>query len=218
MSNLKLISLCAYLTDTDVKWRPVDHRATKMVKAVKGDPINGHFHAKVGDRYLKYDQTNVQKFVDRVPPALARHILRHNDEQATIVPIPNSHVVAADTEGFKTFEMATKIAEHSKGLLRVEPALVFEEPQIKSRKGGPRAPEHFEEAYKIIKRVKGPIILFDDVCTGGGHLIGAHWRLHNDNNSPVVLACTFGRSTKEQLENPIGLHIEELDVEKCDWL
>jgi hypothetical protein len=30
--------------------------------------------------------------------------------------------------------------------------------------------------------------------------------------SPVVLACTFGRSTKEQLENPVGLHEEELDL------
>jgi hypothetical protein len=48
LATLKLISICAYLTDGDVKWRPEDHRATKMVKAVKGDPIKGYFSSVVG--------------------------------------------------------------------------------------------------------------------------------------------------------------------------
>jgi hypothetical protein len=61
--------------------------------------------------------------------------------------------------------------------------------------------------------LKGPIILLDDVCTGGGHLIGAHWRLHSEK-SPVVLACAFGRSTKEQIQNPVGLREDELDLTK----
>ncbi|MGY4399318.1 hypothetical protein [Bradyrhizobium sp. USDA 3315] len=214
LPQLKLISVCAYLTDTDVKWRPEDYRASKMVKAIKGDPIKGYFSSQVGGKWRKYDQKTVQQFVARVPRALSANILRHYETAATIVPIPNSHVMAPDTAGFKTLELANKIAEHSNGLFKVEPALVFKEVQQKSREGGPRAPEHFEDAYKVIAEIEGPIILFDDVCTGGGHLIGAHWRLHNETDSPVVLACTFGRSTKEQRKNPVGLYAEDIDVSR----
>lgn len=211
MPSLNLISLCAYLTDTDLKWRPEDHRASKMVKAIKGDPINGYFSSRVGGKWRKYDQKNVSEFVNRVPRALAINILRHHDRPATIVPIPNSHVISPTTPGFKTLELAQKIALHSNGNFSVCPALVFPEAQKKSREGGPRDPAHFEKVYKVTNAVKGPIILLDDVCTGGGHLIGAYRRLHS-NDSPVVLACTFGRSTNEQVENPVGLRAEELDV------
>ena len=77
----------------------------------------------------------------------------------------------------------------------VEPALVFDKVQQKSREGGPRDPKHFEQAYRVIRDLKGPLILLDDVCTGGGHLIAAHRRLHRPE-SPVVLACTFCRTTQ----------------------
>ncbi|MVT70001.1 hypothetical protein GPL21_33500 [Bradyrhizobium pachyrhizi] len=43
------------------------------------------------------------------------------------------------------------------------------------------------------------------------HLISAYRRL-NSEKSPVSLACTFGRSTKEQQANPVGLKLEELSV------
>ena len=211
MGGLKLISVCAYLTDADVKWRPEDHRATKMVKALKGDPINGYFHSVVGGVYRKYNQSNVHEFVDRIPRALAANILRHHDEPATIVPIPNSHVISATTPGFRTLDLANKIAQHSGGKFKVVPALVFNEVQKKSREGGPREASHFEKAYCLVQAVDGPIILLDDVCTGGGHLIGAHWRLHT-KETPVVLACTFGRSTKQQLKNPVSLLEEDLDL------
>ncbi len=213
MDTLKLISICAYLTDTDVKWRAEDYRAYKMVKAIKGDPINGYFYSVVGGKKRKYNESNVDQFVARVPRALASNILRHYDQPATIVPIPNSHVISRYTEGFKTLELAKDIADRSKGLFKVEPALVFRQVQQKSHEGGPRDPDYFEDAYKVTRSIEGPIILFDDVCTGGGHLIGAHRRLHSEE-SPVVLACTFGRSTKLQLANPVGLHEEQLDISR----
>ena len=211
MASLKLLSLCAYLTDTDVGWRTADHTATKMVKALKGDPINRYFDYKIAGVMRRFDQSNVQEFVDRVPPALARLILRHHDDAATIVPIPNSHVTAPDTERFRTLELANKIAANSRGKFTVAPALVFNEEQKKSREGGPRDPEHFEKAYRVVREVKGPVILVDDVCTSGGHLIAAHRVLHRES-SPVILACTFGRSTREQLKEPIGIREEEIDL------
>ncbi|MEH2501489.1 phosphoribosylpyrophosphate synthetase [Bradyrhizobium sp. AZCC 1578] len=204
MATLKLISLCAYLTDSEAEWRAEDHRATKMIKAIKGDPIKGWFHSYVGGQRRVYDQNNVQDFVSRIPPALAKNILRHHDGEATIVPIPNSHVTSATTPDFKTLDLAREIARKSGGILKVAPALVFREVQKKSREGGPRDPSHFETAYKVVERPKGPIILLDDVCTTGGHLVAAHWLLHRHPSRPVVLACTFGRTTKQQHDEPIG--------------
>ncbi|WP_434904978.1 hypothetical protein [Bradyrhizobium sp. HKCCYLS20291] len=211
MPQLKLISLCDYLTDTDVRWRKEDFRAHKMVKALKGDPINGYFSSRVGGKWREYDKTNVQQFVDRLPRALFANIRRFFADDATIVPIPNSHVVSVDTPEFKTLEIAEKIAHNSKGLFAAVPALVFKKAQQKSRLGGPRDAAHFEEAYKITASLEGPIILYDDVCTTGGHLIAAYHRL-NSKKSPVVLACTFGRSTKQQAENPVGLREGCLEV------
>jgi hypothetical protein len=182
-----------------------------MVKSLKGDPINGYFEYQVGGKLRRFDQQNVSEFVDRIPPALARMIIRHHDGPATIVPIPNSHVVSIDTTDFKTLQLANKVAAESGGRFTVVPALVFKEVQQKSRDGGPRDPKHFEIAYQVVRDVSGPLILLDDVCTGGGHLIAAHWRLHRPA-SPVILACTFGRTTKQQLDNPIGIRADEIDL------
>jgi hypothetical protein len=82
----------------------------------------------------------------------------------------------------RTLELACKIAEHGGGKLEVCPALVFSEAQKKSREGGPREASHFEKVYKVLQAIDGPIVLFDDVCTGGGHLIGAHRRLHTESS------------------------------------
>ena len=211
--GLKLITLCAYLTDVSSVWRPEDHTASKMVKALKGDEINGWFDYKVAGKYRRFDQSNVHEFVDRIPIALARMIARHVDTPASLVPIPNSHVTDVGAENFRTLVLAQGIATQSGGKLTAVPALVFKEPQPKSREGGPRSSEHFENAYALVANVRGPIVLLDDVCTGGGHLIGAYRKL----NSPlrnVILACAFGRSTKVQAANPIGLREEALDVTK----
>ena len=195
----------------DIDWRSTDHTASKMVKALKGDPINGYFDIKVAGKHRRFDQSNITEFVDRIPRALSRMIIRHHDAPATIVPIPNSHVIAPNTADFKTRDLANKIAAESGGRFTVSPALVFREVQQKSRAGGPRDPEHFENAYRVVRDVKGPIILLDDVCTSGSHLIAAHRVLHRDS-SPVILASTFGRTTKEQHKEPIGIREEEIDL------
>jgi hypothetical protein len=186
-----------------------------MVKALKGDPINGYFEHKIAGKLRRFDQSNITEFVDRIPPALFRLIMRHHDEPATIVPIPNSHVIAPNTAGFRTRDLANKIAAESGGRFTVAPALVFHEVQQKSREGGPRNPGHFAEAYRVVRNLRGPIILLDDVCTSGGHLVAAH-RVLNRESSPVILATTFGRSTKEQLKEPIGIREEEIDLTKIE--
>lgn len=208
---LKLVTICAYLTDVSVPWRGVDHTSSKMVKALKGDQINGYFEHKIAGKTRRFDQTNIQEFLDRIPRAVAKLIARHVNTKATIVPIPNSHVIDVETPDFRTLELAKAVAQASNGQFQAVPALVFTEPQTKSREGGPRDPYHFENVYRIVRDVEGPIILLDDVCTSGAHIIGACWKLKSPKRN-IVLASAFGRSTGVQLETPVGLREETLDV------
>lgn len=210
--GLKLITLCSYLTTYPPEWRQSDYDASKMVKALKGDPINGYFDFKIGDKLRRFDQSNVAEFVKRIPVALAKMIAREVEGPATLVPIPNSHVTDTNALDFRTLNLARSVAAASGGKLTVVPALVFKAAQQKSRLGGPRRAEHFEEAYRQACAVAGPIVLLDDVCTSGGHLIGAYRKLHAPPTRNVVLACTFGRSTREQVNTPVGIREETLDV------
>jgi hypothetical protein len=211
--TLKLVSICAYLTDVSAEWRGIDHTSSKMVKALKGDPIKGYFEHKIAGTIRRFDQTNIKDFLDRIPLALAKLMARHVDEKATIVPIPNSHVVDIQSLNFRTLDLAQAVAQASNGQFTAKPALVFTEPQMKSREGGPRNAYHFESVYRIVNDVKGPVILLDDVCTSSAHMIGAYWRLKSPNRT-IVLAGAFGRTTSIQLDAPISVREETLDVSR----
>jgi hypothetical protein len=56
-------------------------------------------------------------------------------------------------------------------------------------------------------------VLIDDVCTSGGHFVGAYRKLHAPPKREVVLACAFGRSRWEQVDKPIGVHKETLPLD-----
>lgn len=43
-------------------------------------------------------------------------------------------------------------------------------------------------------------------------MIGA-FRCLDRKESPVVLACSFGRTTKEQLKSPVGIREEEITLD-----
>jgi hypothetical protein len=215
-SELKVISICSYLTDVDIAWRPEDHTALKMVKAVKGDDFKGYFELTVGGIRKRLSNSNIKEFIELVPGARQRALKKEVSTKAVIVPIPNSHVTDPEQEYFRTFELARALAKISDSLFEAVPALVFREPQEKSREGGPRSPYHFESVYEIKKKVSGPIILLDDVVTGGGHLIGACWKLSSSTRK-ILLGCTFGASTKEQLPNPIASRSQILSLEKREY-
>jgi hypothetical protein len=209
--ELKLVSICAYLTDVSVKWRDVDHTSSKMVKALKGDPIKGYLEHKIAGKVRRFDQKNIKEFLDRIPLAMAKLIARHLSTNATIVPIPNSHVVDVQSANFRTLDLAKAVAAASKNQLQAVPALVFAEPQEKSRDGGARNPYHFENVYRIVRDVQGPIVLLDDVCTSGAHIIGACWKLTSPKRE-IVLASAFGRTTSIQLDAPISVREETLNI------
>jgi hypothetical protein len=139
----------AYLTDVSTQWRGDDHKSLKMVKALKGDVINGYFNHVIAGKTVRFDQTNIQEFVDRISKALSKMILREVGGEASIVPIPNSHVVDGATPNWKTLALAKAVATESGGQLVAIPALVFS--KVKSREGGPRSAQRFNDAYKIVR-------------------------------------------------------------------
>jgi predicted amidophosphoribosyltransferase len=186
-----------------------------MVKALKGDPMHpdAYFFVKIGGVRKQFDQSNRGDFVKRIPRALAKMILRKIDDPAILVPIPNSHVTEPNADSFRTLELAKAVADESGGKLRAVPALVFHEPQQKSREGGSRDPDYFVDAYeRVAVKVEGPVVLIDDVCTSGAHMIGAYRKLHLPPRRDVVLACAFGRTTWDQINEPLGPREETLDV------
>lgn len=209
-NGLRVVSLCSYLTG-DLKARRIDWPAIKMVKALKGDPINGYFELSVNGVRHRFDKTNVGQFLDVVPQAMAASILPRIDGKATLVPIPNSHVLRPDEPNFSTLKLARGIAAASGGRLKAVPALVFTEPQKKARKGGPREASHLEKAYQIVGDVEGPIVLVDDVWTLGGHLRAACWKLASSRRS-IILASTVARATHVHVDKPIDVRETEIDL------
>ena len=81
-NELRVVSLCSYLTG-DLKARSIDWPAIKMVKALKGDPINGYFELLVDGVTQRFDKNNVGQFLDMVPRAMAAAILPRIEGTAT---------------------------------------------------------------------------------------------------------------------------------------
>jgi hypothetical protein len=212
-NELKVISLCSYLTG-ELKARSIDWPAIKMVKALKGDPINGYFDLSLSGVTHRFTQQNVSEFLDFVPRAMASAILQRIEGHATLVPIPNSHVVRPDEPNFPTLNLANGIAAASGGRLKTAAALVFAEPQEKARKGGPRGADHLQVAYKIIGNVEGPVILIDDVWTLGGHLKAACRKLKSPQRS-IILACTVAHTTHEHVDEPVAVQEHTIDLRRA---
>ena len=91
--------------------------------------------------------------------------------------------------------LSRRIAEERSKSLRH----LFLPSRRRAREKEGRNKHYFERAYRVVREVSGPIVLLDDVCTSGAHMIAAHWVLHAPPRRTVALACTFGRSTREQL-------------------
>ncbi len=214
MAKLSVVSVCPYLTDTDVKWRPSDYSANKMVKALKGQSFNGYFQVRIDGKWVSVTNENAERFRPVVHGILAKELCKRVEGSATLVPIPNSHVIAPDSADFRTRALAEGIAEASEGLLNCSVALVFGEALAKTHSTqGFRDPRFYRDKYQLISKPESPVVLIDDVFTSGAHLVGAAWKLA-DEGCNVVLAGTWAKSTKEQREPVFQVCEDELDLEE----
>ncbi len=212
LSELKVLTFCSYLTNVDTPWRPEDHNCLKMVKALKGQPFNGFFDARVGGKTRQYNQDNAGDFVKLIPKKLAAIGNEHFGKNFAFVPIPNSAVTSPGHAEFKILKLAKEIAKIAG--VKATPCLTFREPQIASHRGGPRDPYHFESAYQIHTPLpQTDIVLIDDVLTSGAHIQGACWRL-KAAGANVIGAIAFGRTTKEQELQPLKVVEHTLSLSK----
>ena len=214
MTTVTVWSFISYLTSVEgVAWRPRDYDNNKMIKCLKGEPINGTFNVRTSKRHHVYSEQNRDDFVRLACAAAAKKALRLLEGNFSIVPVPNSIATKAADNDFRTLHLARQIAGSCNGRANVVPALRWNKPMQSSRKGGTRDPQVLFEKLEICTRTEKPVILFDDVLTSGAHLIACHRKLTASSMLPR-LALTMGRTTHEQHEKPLEWKEEEVVLEE----
>lgn len=214
MTKLKVISFATYLTDIDVKWRNQDYTSHKIVKSLKREEFQGYIPARVDGKWRRLTTENAADLHPTLHQIVAKELVERFPDGATLVPIPNSHVVASDTDDFRTLEFAEGVRDASNEVLDSAPALVFSEALPKAHSGsGSRDPRFLQEKYKLLSKPESPVILIDDVYTSGGHLIAAAWVLR-DQNINVSLACAWARTTDDRPEKVFAVVEDELELDR----
>ncbi|SRR5579885_1553762 len=217
MSTIPISWACWYLTEIEgIDWRDMDYTAMKIVKAVKGEPINGHFYGVIstGEKPRRFDQSNVQTFVQAFIGAIGRKLRTTigKDSEISIVPIPNSNAVVPLVAPCRTDELAKNIADGFGGGAVVEPLIRWRTARMPQHKSaGPRYPDLFQEQMVLIDKPKHPVVLFDDVMTSGSQLI-AGARLLTDAGHQPARAIVVGRVTKRQEEKMVDWNSGELKI------
>jgi hypothetical protein len=217
--TLSVWSLVSYLTEVDgITWRSEDYTANKIIKLLKGRPLNGYFNVKINGQTKTINQLNVKHFMPVLFQAVANKLNSIIRGEYCIVPIPNSEA-AVDVPGdFLTLQHARAIAEATGGRASAIPALRWKAPKEPAHRGGTRDPQIHHENLVLIERPKKQIVIFDDVMTTGGQMIGAYRRLQ-DAGQPIHSGMVIGRATKEQKVEALGWDQEDLPVEEVeiDW-
>lgn len=216
---IKVWSLLYYLTEVEgIVWRQDDWDTNKIIKAVKGEPINGYFQFKIGGQKKKFDQLNVSEFMPVLFCAVAKKLGKLLSGKFDLVPIPNSSATIKDEADFKTWAHARAVAEAIGSRAAVVPALRWKQVKDRAHDGGTRDPQiHFENLC-VAQKPTNPVVLFDDVLTTGGQMIASYRRLAESRVMPV-LGIVIGRATKEQKEPAIGWHEEKIETEEmpANW-
>lgn len=217
MSTIPISWACWYLTEVEgIEWRDMDYTAWKIVKAVKGEPIKGHFEIimSAGKQPRRFDQGNVQEFVQELTGAIGRKLRKTygDGSKISLVPIPNSDAVAPSAVACRTDELAKQIAGGFGDGAVVEPLIRWKaarSPQHKS--AGRRYPDQFQEQMILLGKPKHSVVLFDDVMTSGSQLI-AGARLLAEAGYQPARAIVVGRVTKTQEEKMVGWGSGELRI------
>lgn len=151
-------------------WGDEEHVAHKFVQILKGEPANGYAWLP------RPDGTNV-----KISTALSHAAFNawgtwaaakaeeiYPTGGALLIPIPSASclTIGADAKGNA---LAAAVASRSNGFRAVD-GIHWAEQLTKASKGGPRDVETLFKNVRIKTTLeKLPVILIDDVITGGGH-------------------------------------------------
>lgn len=202
---LPVRAICYYFSDPErnTQWRDRDFTAYKLVKAVKGEAINGYFQLKIDNQTHRFDNTNAGEAVALGAQALAKRIADAVREPMVLVPIPNSHVTATVAD-FRVLQFAQLVARFLGGRAQVRTLLKWDRPMVQAHVGGERDPRVLLQRLVLAGQPdRLPHVLIDDVCTSGGHFIAAAAKLQSVG-ADVVLGASFARTTDNQHDRMIG--------------
>lgn len=193
---LRVFHFCSYITKLPDGEKLIGDEwdAMKLVKAIKGDPING---------YATIPQPPAHSFRleeatrDGVFDAFARFAaplfmpLLPDGANYALVPIPSSKsVVGSDSSQTPPCRLATAFAATMNGRMVVHDMLRMKAAGESSRKGGTRNPRALYDNLQCIKPVSSMNhILIDDVLMSGGHLQAARALIEKAGGKVVAAVC-----------------------------
>ena len=206
-------SLMRCLTEAGAfTWHPDDWTANRIIRAVKGDPFDGHFEVKIAGKRHRFDRSNVATFLPTLYNVVAAKMAATIPGRFEIVPIPSSTSVIGSADEFSTLVAARMIASRL-GHHRAEAVtgLVWRTPKIPAREGGSRDPQQHFENLQVWQRPTLPIVLYDHVMRTGSQMIAAYRRLLKDATAPVA-GFVLGRTVRFQRKKVIGWTAEDFPV------
>ncbi|WP_156347859.1 phosphoribosyltransferase [Sphingomonas sp. Leaf231] len=152
-------------------WRDPEHVAHKFIQILKGEQANGHaWLPRPSGGTVKISTALATNAFDVWGRWAASVLTGIYPDGASLVPIPSASCVAVGTDA-KGRALAEAIVIHAPKFQAVD-ALHWIEEWPKARNGGPRDPDVLVENVKIGRDLpKRPVVLVDDVITGGGHAV-----------------------------------------------
>lgn len=216
---LRILSAVFYLTEIGFAWRQEDYDANKIVNALKGNPINGYIDINLGGDVRRFDQSNIAGLMPPLYRGIAKKLKTTLAGPFDVVPIPNSAATIENKADCRTFEHARQIAKAAGDGCRFVPALRWKQQKTPAHEGGSRDPQVHFENLQLVERPTQQCVIFDDVVTTGGQMIGAYRRLAASGVVPV-LGIVVGRAVKEQKSPVMGWYEEAVETESSplDWI
>ena len=215
---LEVISFCSYLkTDDYSVWRPQDHNATKFVKALKGEQLNGYAYVPVlgVQRYL--NNANLDDSIEWFGDMVAHYMQENGLEPPfVLVPIPNSGNTTKSSKP-RTLKLARDIAAKI-GDTEIADCLRWKKALGSARKGGGTRDAGILYRNLVVTEELDetlPHILIDDALASGGHLQACAAKLESEG-ATVAMAFCAGDTVHEPPQAAFDIFRRMLDDYELD--
>lgn len=192
-------------------WGDHEHVAHKFIQILKGEQANGYaWLPRPNGASVKISTALSERAFQawgRWAASVATKLL---PQGGFLVPIPSSGCTAIGQDE-KGRALATAISQHAPAFMVME-ALHWAEEWPKARNGGPRDPDILLSNVRVLPNLeKRPVILVDDVITGGGHAIACAKALRSRGHA-VEHVIAAARTVKGQPPNGM-FNIDSWDLE-----
>lgn len=203
--------LLDYLTQYEGDRPQQSWDCNKMVQALKGREINGFIRITVGDKLQKFDQENVHQLIPSVLATVGSNIGGGLvDEEATLIPIPNSDMTPDSGDDHRIIESADLVLKgYSKFRktdidLDMAPVLRWTEAHEPSnRQSGFRSPNDYKDKLVLTSEINRPVVVFDDVYTSGSQAKAACDFL-TKSGANILAIVTVAKTVHTPSEHPIS--------------